>query len=64
MTYGQELLDKIVHRKPKGIEWLELEKNVKDFLKSDEPEDEKNQIKNYSEMLYMICRGIEKQQAK
>ena len=60
MTKGEELYDRLVHRKPRSYrEWLELEKEIQDFFLSDAPEEEKIELQGYTEMLCMLCRGIE-----
>ena len=59
MTKGEYLLDQIVRRKPRGEEWLVLEIEVRAFLRDEATPEEKRQIGQYSEMLYMMCRAIE-----
>lgn len=59
MTKGQELRERLVFKQPKtDKEWLELQKEVIDFLSADNNENEKKELCQYTEMLSMVCRGI------
>lgn len=59
MTKCAYLLNQIIRREPRGKEWLVLEKEVQTFLREEATLEEKKQIGQYSEMLYMMCRAIE-----
>lgn len=59
MTKCEYFLNQIVWRKPRGKEWLALEKEVQVFLREEATAEEKKKIGQYSEMLYMMCRAIE-----
>lgn len=59
MTKCEILLQQIIKCTPRGKEWLALEKEVQVFLREEATPEEKKQIGQYSEMLYMMCRAIE-----
>ena len=58
MTKCEYLLNQIIRREPRGKEWLVLEKEVQTFLREEATLEEKKQIGQYSEMLYMMCWAI------
>lgn len=47
-------------------EWLEVDKIMMEFLKGDNPEEEKEKVRKYAcrESLYMIVSGIELKRGK
>lgn len=59
MTRGQEILNKLLYDRPKGNEWLKLRDEIYIFLDGDYPEEEKKDIMQYTEMVYMMCSAIE-----
>lgn len=60
MTEFEELYNQLIRKKPKGREWLTLEKRVHEFIRNRATEEEKRKLCQYTEMLYMACRAVEK----
>lgn len=59
MTKGERLLSDLIHRKPRGKEWLKLEKDIHEYLEFEATDSEKKFFKQYMEMLSMTCRAVE-----
>lgn len=59
MTQGEKLKEILVFKQPeKEEEWLALQKRINEFLDGDNPEKEKKELIQYTEMLAMVCNGI------
>lgn len=59
----EKLLYCLCYAQPKTKEgWIELQKDVHQFMKSDSPEDQKKKVMQYTEMLAMIISGYETKQ--
>ena len=57
---GDQLLYRLCYNQPKTKEeWFELHEQVHDFLKKDKPENQKQSVMQYTEMLAMIISGYE-----
>lgn len=57
---GKELTERLIHPGMRGKEeWLAFEKEVRDFLKNEATPEDKKLLGQYTESLYMICRGFE-----
>jgi hypothetical protein len=57
-TEPERLCKKIMSKKDSDEEWLELEKEVIEYLKSDASEEDKREVLGYTESLLMICSAI------
>lgn len=65
MKKSEELITKIIRDKPKNEDgWIELEKEVKAFIKYDAVDEEKKELSKYTEMLMMVCNGIRNKRKK
>ena len=59
-TEAERLRERIISKEKKSNEeWLQLMDEVRAFLKSDAPEEDKEMIRGYTESLAMICSAIE-----
>ena len=57
---GKELTERLIHPRMRGTdEWLAFEKEVRDFLKNDATPEDRKLLGQYTESLYMVCRGFE-----
>lgn len=57
---GKELTERLIHPRMRGKEeWLAFEKEVREFLKSEATLEDKKLLGQYTESLYMVCRGFE-----
>ncbi|MBS6644007.1 MAG: hypothetical protein KH366_10550 [Clostridiaceae bacterium] len=60
---GDQLLYRLCYSPPKSREgWLELHEDVHKFLQSDSPENQKQNLMQYTEMLAMIISGYDNTQ--
>lgn len=55
---GQELLDRLVYHKSKGLEWCVLAEEIKEFLDTEASDEDKKEIQKYTEMLSIMCAAI------
>ena len=59
-TEAERLRKRIFSKEKKSNEeWLQLRDEVRTFLKSDAPEEDKEMLRGYTESLAMICSAIE-----
>ena len=57
---GRELADRLIHTRMRGKdEWLAFEREVQDFLKKEATPEDRKLLGQYTESLYMVCRGFE-----
>ena len=58
-TEAEKLRERIMSGKKSKEEWVQLRKDVRKFLESDAPEEDKKMLKGYTETLSMVCLAIE-----
>lgn len=56
---AEKLRYRLMNGKKSKEEWLQLREDVRNFLKSDAPEKEKEMLLGYTESMSMICSAIE-----
>lgn len=60
---GDQLLYRLCYNQPKTREgWFELHEEIHDFLMSSGPENQKQDLMQYTEMLAMIISGYDSEQ--
>ena len=57
-TRAEMLREEIIGDKKSNEEYLELQKEVIEFLRSDASDEDKKMIRGYTESLSMICNAI------
>lgn len=58
LTEAGKLKDRIFNDKKTNEEWLQLREDIRLFLQSDAPEEQKKILRGYTESLNMICSAI------
>ena len=58
-TEAEKLRDRIMSGKKSKEEWLQLREDVRAFIASDAPEEDKAMLGGYTETLVMMCSAIE-----
>nr|DAZ43250.1 MAG TPA: hypothetical protein [Caudoviricetes sp.] len=58
-TEAEKLRERIMSGKKSKEEWLQLREDVRAFIASDAPEEDKAMLGGYTETLVMMCSAIE-----
>ena len=56
---ADKLRERIMSGKKSNEEWLQLREDVRAFIASDAPEEDKDMLGGYTETLVMMCSAIE-----
>ena len=56
---AEKLRYRLMNGKKNKEEWLQLREDVRNFFKSDAPEEDKEMLLGYTESMSMICSAIE-----